>query len=140
MRAVESFQRHGTVGVGVAHMVDRLGRSPRHKGGSMISAFGLSFIPIILCVGAGVDYSVANKVKTKLDAIADAAALAAVDHQAMSVSADLAQNTAKNIFNTQALALSNVSISNVSADVADNGLSRTAVVSYTATKSTAFMG
>ena len=79
-------------------------------------------------------------VKAKLDAIADAAALAAVDHVAISGTAAAAQLTAQNVFNAQAVNIANVSVNNVAATVTDSASGRTAVVSYTATKANVFMG
>src|SRR5580704_12234949 len=82
----------------------------RDEGGAMALFAGLTAVPIIFAVGAGVDYSSANMAKSRLDAIADAAALAAVDHNA------------------------------ITGTVTDSNTGRTAVVSYSATKTNAFMG
>jgi Flp pilus assembly protein TadG len=115
-------------------------RFRRHEGGTMAMFAGLASIPIIFSVGAGVDYSSANLVKSKLDAVADAAALAAVDHTAISGTAAAAQTTATNVFNSEAVTLNNVTLGNVNVTVTDSATGRTAVVSYTATKTNTFMG
>jgi Flp pilus assembly protein TadG len=112
----------------------------RHEGGAMALMIGLASVPIIFSVGAGVDYSTANMAKAKLDAIADAAALSAVDHQAISGTAAAAQTTATNVFNAQASNLANVTIGSPVVTVTDSTTGRTAVVSYTATKPNMFMG
>jgi len=113
----------------------------RHdEGGTMAMMMGLAVIPIIFSVGAGIDYSTANMAKSKLDAVADSAALSAVDHTAITGTAAAAQTTAQNTFNAEATNLPNVTISNVSATVTDSTTGRTAVVNYTATKPNAFMG
>jgi len=101
---------------------------------------GLSAVPIIFAVGAGIDYSRANMTKAKLDAIADTAALSAVDHTAINDTSAAAQTIAVNTFNAEATQLPNLSLSNVSATVTDSATGRNAVVSYTATKSNVFMG
>ena len=44
----------------------------------------LAIVPAMALTGAAVDYSTSNKAKAKLDAVADSAALAAVDHTAIS--------------------------------------------------------
>src|ERR1700723_1314311 len=93
-----------------------------------------------LCVGAGVDYGAANRMKAKLDAISDVAALSAVDHQSITGTAAAAQTTAQTTFNAQAINLSNVTVTGVSATVTDSTSGRIAVVNYTATKSNLFMG
>ena len=64
-------------------------------------------------VGAGVDYSTANMAKSKLDAVADAAALSAVDHTAISGTAAAAQSAATGVFNAEAVTLNNVTVGNV---------------------------
>jgi Flp pilus assembly protein TadG len=120
--------------------IDQVGRFRRHEGGTMAMFVGLASIPIIFSVGAGVDYSTANMAKSKLDAVADAAALAAVDHTAISGTAAAAQTTATNVFNSEATNLAKVTIGNVTVTVTDSATGRTAVVSYTATKTNAFMG
>ena len=101
---------------------------------------GLTSIPMIFAVGAGVDYSTANMVKSKLDAAADAAALSAVDHSAITGTAANAQTTATTVFNSEAATMNNVTLGNVNVTVTDSATGRTAVVSYTATKTNAFMG
>jgi Flp pilus assembly protein TadG len=112
----------------------------RHEGGSMALFAGMASIPMIFAVGAGVDYSTANMVKSKLDAAADAAALSAVDHSAIAGTAANAQTTATTVFNAEAVTVNNVTIGNVNVTVTDSSTGRTAVVSYSATKTNAFMG
>jgi Flp pilus assembly protein TadG len=123
----------------VARSRTELSRFRRHDGGSMAAFMGLSAIPIIFAVGAGVDYSTANMVKSKLDAVADAAALAAVDHVAISGTAAAAQTTAQSVFNAEAVNLNNVTVNTLNVTVTDGSTGRTAVVAYTATKSNAFL-
>ena len=112
----------------------------RQQGGSIPLMLGLAIIPVMGFMGAAVDYSTSNKAKAKLSAAADAAALAAVDHQAISGNATAAQTTAQNVFNAQATNLANVTVNSVSVAVNDSSSGRTAVVSYTATKPNLFMG
>ncbi len=106
----------------------------------MAMMMGLAAVPIIFAIGAGIDYGAANMVKSKLDAVADSAALSAVDHLAISGTAAAAQTTAQNIFNAEATNLNDVTVTNVSATVTDGATGRTAIVSYTATKPNTFMG
>jgi Flp pilus assembly protein TadG len=128
--AVQLFRR------GLGHLL-RLRRDER---GSMAMMMGLSAIPIMFSVGAGIDYGTANMAKSKLDAVADTAALSAVDHLAISGTATAAQTTAQSTFNAEAVNIPNVTVSNLTATVTDSTSGRTAVVSYTATKSNLFMG
>src|SRR5580700_10338125 len=122
------------------NVLDQMGRFRRNEGGAMALFVALSSIPIIFSVGAGIDYSTANMAKSKLDAVADAAALSAVDHNAISGTAAAAQATATTVFNAEAVNLTNVTIGTVTVTVTDANGGRTAVVSYTATKTNAFMG
>ena len=115
-------------------------RFRRDDGGSMAIMMGLTAVPLIFAVGAGIDYGTANMAKAKLDAVADAAALSAVDHQAITGTPAAAQTTAETTFNAEAINIPNVIVGNVSATVTDSTTGRTAVVNYTATKTNLFMG
>jgi Flp pilus assembly protein TadG len=121
-------------------LTGQLSRFGRDENGAMAMMMGLAAIPLIFSVGAGIDYGSANMMKSKLDAVADTAALSAVDHLEISDTAANAQVTAQNTFNSQATNLNNLSITNVSATVTDSATARTAVVNYTATKTNLFMG
>ncbi len=101
---------------------------------------GLTAVPFIFAVGAGVDYSSANMAKSKLDAIADAAALSAVDHAAITGTPSDAQTAATNVFTAEASTVNNVTLNTVNVTVTDSATGRTAVVTYSATKTNAFMG
>ncbi len=123
--------------VGVMHQLHRFRRD---DGGSMAIMMGLTAVPLIFAVGAGIDYGTANMAKAKLDAVADTAALSAVDHQAITGTPAAAQTTAQDTFNAEAVNIPNVTVGNVTATVTDSTTGRTAVVNYTATKSNIFMG
>jgi len=124
----------------IGHVQGQVQCFHRDERGAMAMMMGLAAIPIIFAVGAGVDYSAANMAKAKLDAVADSAALSAVDHQAITGTAAAAQTTAQNTFNAEAVNLHNVTIGTVAATVTDSTTGRTAVVNYTATKTNTFMG
>ena len=55
-------------------------RFRRDEGGTVAMMMGLAAIPLIFSVGAGIDYGTANMAKSKLDAIADTAALSEWAH------------------------------------------------------------
>jgi len=111
-----------------------------HDRGSIAMFAGLSAIPIIFSVGAGIDYSTANMAKTKLDSIADAAALSAVDHRNITTSSAAATATATAVFSAQAGNIKNITVTGPTVTVTDSATGRTSVVSYTATKKNLFMG
>ena len=120
--------------------IDQLWCFRRDEHGSLAMFMGLAAIPIVFTVGAGVDYSTASAAKAKLDAVADSAALAAVDKQAITGTPAAAQSTAQSVFNAEATNINNVTVGNVTATVTDSATARTAVVNYTATKNNLFMG
>ncbi len=102
--------------------------------------FGLAAIPVMLSVGAAVDYSFANRTKAVLDGIADATSLSAVGQSALAISAKTEQKDAVKFFKAQAASLKRGSLGTVKVKVTDNSSGRTAVVTYTASVPTAFMG
>jgi len=112
----------------------------RQSGGNVALMFGLAAIPVILAVGAAVDYSFANRTKTVLDGIADATSLSAVGQSALAISASAEQKDAVKFFKAQAVSLKRGSLSTVKVKVKDDSSGRTAVVTYTASVPTAFMG
>jgi Flp pilus assembly protein TadG len=120
--------------------MNELRRLRRDERGSMAMVMGLMAVPLLFAVGAGVDYGTANMSKAKLDAIADTAALAAVDHQNITSTAAAAQTASENVFNAEAANLPNVSVFNLTDTVTDSTTGRTALVNYTATKTNLFMG
>ena len=53
----------------------------KDRRGSYTVIFALSLIPMLIAIGATMDYSLAYRAKARLSDAADAAALAAVDYQ-----------------------------------------------------------
>lgn len=109
--------------------------------------FALALVPILVLVGMAVDYTVAADRQAQVDAIADAAALAAVASPMMAQSDAAASSAAQNTFNAQAGKLTGTtqqpritySPSNLTVSVTTNAAGiRTAVVSYTASSPTFF--
>jgi Flp pilus assembly protein TadG len=107
-------------------------RFARDHGGSTSMIFGLSLIPIMFLVALGLDFSAAAQKQLQLNTAADAAALAAVAPGAMTQTTADAQTTATNIFMAQASLVPNLSYSTPAVTIVQNGLTRTATVSYTA--------
>jgi Flp pilus assembly protein TadG len=60
----------------------RAGSFVRHDRASTAVVFGLAFIPIMLAIGAAVDYARASTMKSRMQAAVDSAALAAAAAQA----------------------------------------------------------
>ena len=78
-------------------------RDPR---GNVLLLFGLAVVPLTFATGMGIDYSQAMRLQTKLNAAADAAALAAVSGSMMQQSSANACTVARNMFVQQASNLS----------------------------------
>lgn len=112
----------------------------RQKSGNVAITFALATIPLVLSVGAAIDYTAASKARVDLNAYADAAALQAVSKGSMSLSTSTAQENAIAFFKAQAATMKTGSLGTVSATVSDNTSGRAAVVNYTATVPTTFMG
>src|SRR5579871_4384237 len=69
--------------------------------------FALAMVPIVFLAGMALDYTHAQHMKVDLDAATDAAAVAAVTSAMMQQSPQVAQTTAKNVFNITANPLVN---------------------------------
>jgi Flp pilus assembly protein TadG len=102
--------------------------------------FCLAAIPLLGAVGAAVDYSFANRASVQLNGYADMAALAVVNQAAMAMDKTTAKQTAQNFFKAQAKTLKWGEYTSVKANVTDDTKGRTAVVNYTASVPTMFMG
>lgn len=110
---------------------------------SLIAA--VAIIPLIFAVGFGVDYGRAMQAETRLNAIADSAALAAVSASMIDQSDTAAVNAATALFNGQASSQAGVTVTslNVTAPTASSGSlggQRVATVTYQARVQTFFSG
>ena len=70
--------------------------------GNVLMLFGFAVVPMVFATGMGIDYSRAARLRTKLNAIADAAALSAVTQSMMEKTDAEAKTTAINMFDAQA--------------------------------------
>ena len=101
--------------------------------------FGIIAVPVIVSVGAAIDYSVAVRTKSVLDGIADATSLSAVGQTALAIASSTEQKNAVKYFKAQSASLKSGKLSSVKAKVTDNSSGRSAVVTYTASVPTSFM-
>lgn len=127
-------------GVQQRALLARLRNFVRCNEGTFAVTFGVALVPIVLTVGAAVDYSVANRAKARLDAALDAAALAAVSKGAITKTKNEAKTLALNAFAADSTGLSEVTVHNTTADVTDASSGRSVTVSYSASVPTSFMG
>ena len=110
----------------------------RDRRGNIAILFGLALIPIAFLIGMALDFSSAADKRLRLNAAADAAALSAVTPAAMNETVAQAQTAAQNIFAAQASLISNLSFTNPTVNIVQNGTARTVTVSYTAYSLNAF--
>jgi Flp pilus assembly protein TadG len=109
-------------------------RFTRNSSGNVAIILALSSIPLVFAVGAGVDYTLAVERETQLNAIADAASLAAVTPSMMTQTDSASILAAQNAFNAQATAIPDITYNpaNLKVTVADTITTRTVTVTYTA--------
>lgn len=120
------------------------------EGGNIAITFTLALIPIMGAVGGAVDFSIANKARTELQAAADAAAVGSVakSSPAMAAAASMSQDgsiaagvtDALNIFNAQLGGRSGFTGATPSATVVKASGKVNSTVSFTAQVPTKFMG
>lgn len=113
--------------------------------GNVLMIMGFAAIPLIFAGGMAVDYSNAARLQTKLNAAADAAALAAVTQPMMLQSNDAAKTAATNMFKSQLPNLNGLvwNDANLHVEVTGNDTAtttRTAVVTYAAASTNFFAG
>jgi Flp pilus assembly protein TadG len=129
-----------------------LSRFRHDKAANIAVIFGIAIIPIMTAIGCAVDYSLATRLKAKLQAAADAASVAAIAKnsrgyiQASSMTSDgpvpNGQTDAANIFNGNASGVTNppaVTVPAPTVTVNKTGLKLTSAVSFTATMQTTFL-
>ncbi len=110
----------------------------RDRKGNVAIVFALSLIPCIFLAGMALDFTVATQRRVLLNSAADAAALAAVTPAMMQQSTTNAQTAATNAFNAVASTVTGTTSITPTITVTDNGLIRTATVSYTANSTNNF--
>ncbi|TPG22713.1 hypothetical protein EAH87_02645 [Sphingomonas koreensis] len=89
----------------MARITDVLSRFRRNGRGNVLMIFAFAMIPMVFATAMGVDYAHAVRLQTKMNALADAAALAAVTQPMMQQTAGSACDVARNTFTTQSTPL-----------------------------------
>ncbi|MGA2794411.1 MAG: pilus assembly protein TadG-related protein, partial [Roseiarcus sp.] len=105
--------------------------------------FGLLVVPLIFVVGMGIDYGTAARLKSKMNAAADAAVLAAVTPAMMTQSDAASTTAAQNMFNALVTGLPRLiytPASNLTVTITDVGVQRNVKVAYTAQSQNLFGG
>lgn len=117
---------------------DFMSRFCRDRKGNVAMIFALSIIPVIFLAGMGLDFAAATQKRVKLNAAADAGALAAVAPGMMNQVDATAIAAAQNMFNAQAATVAGVNAVTPTVTVTHTGLARNVNVSYTANSVNAF--
>ena len=124
-----------------------LSRFRQERGGNLSITFVFAAIPIVFALGATADYTFATKLRSHMNAAADAAALYAVTPRMMAQTTTVAQLAAQQLFMTQVSGLRELSfnpptVGSLSIQVSDANVNnqrvRTATVSYEAFYTTTF--
>jgi Flp pilus assembly protein TadG len=117
---------------------DFMRRFARDRNGNVAIIFALSLIPCVFLTGMALDFASATQKRVVLNVAADAAALAAVT-PAMMIQQDAAAiQAAQNIFNAEAGAVPGVTSATPTVTITDIGLTRTVLVTYTASSTNSF--
>src|SRR3712207_2197263 len=108
-------------------------RFVRDTGGVAAIIFGLSLPPLMMIVGAAIDYSRATAAKDRLDAIADMTILHGVSHgavEAMRWLPDYGQAKIKAAFEAQAATVADVTLGNVEVLIQQTNVQRDVTLNY----------
>lgn len=124
----------------VTRLLQALSRFRRQRDGGVAIIFAFSALPLMGAAGSAIDYSFASRSKAHIDAAADIAALTGVKISGTVPLAAVARADALKSFTANYGTMPRVTLNKVDVTVTDNGLLRTAVVTYTASVQTSFMG
>jgi Flp pilus assembly protein TadG len=117
-------------------LVVAAGRFRRARGGNVAIMFAVALVPMVMATLGVIQYGLAVSARTKLNTVADAAALQAVSNAAMQTyvnTGTTGQANATTMFNTQAAAVTGVTISSLSVQVTPTTATTTAPGTLTAT-------
>ena len=126
-----------------------LARFGRDKSANIAVIFGIAVIPILTAVGAAVDYSMATRMKAKLQSSADAASVASISQKSAgykaaalmtsdgAVAAGVAESN--NIFNGNMANITGYSNLSVTSTVTKTGANLASVVTFSAQVPVTFM-
>jgi Flp pilus assembly protein TadG len=134
----------------VANLIASLAAFRRDRSANVALIFGLSILPVIGLVGAGVDYSIANKVHAKMQAAADSASVGSIAKNSAGYKAAVAMNgnkpipegvaDATNIFNGVIKNDTGFKTPTLDITVKREGTQILSTVKYTTTVNTRIMG
>ena len=118
-------------------LVEFLFRFSHDRKGNVAIIFALALLPAMFLIGMGLDFSSAIQKRSKLNAAADAAALAAVTPAMMAQSIAAATTAAVNMFDAQASGVVGLNFTDPQVNIVQSATTRTASVCYGGACSTA---
>jgi Flp pilus assembly protein TadG len=126
-----------------------IGRFRRDSRGNIAVIFGMSVIPILSAVGCAVDYSLATRMRAKLQSAADAASVASISQKSPGYNAAVLMTTdgsvtagvtdAKNIFNGNMSGVNGFSNLTLNSTVTKTGIQLNSNVTFSADVPVTFM-
>jgi Flp pilus assembly protein TadG len=126
-----------------------IGRFKRDQRGNIAAMFAIVCVPLISAVGCAVDYSVANRIKAKLQSAADAASVASISQKSPGFIAGAAMTSdgpiavgvtdANNVFDGNVAAASGFTNLSRTSTVTKTGIKTTSKVQFTADVPVVFM-
>ena len=133
----------------VGHIATQISRFRRDTKGNIAVIFAIATIPILTAVGCAIDYSIAARMKTKLQSAADTASLASISAKSAgwTAAAQMSSNgsvaagvtEANNIFNGNAATFSGYQNLSVNSTVTKTGATLTSTVNFSADVPVTFM-
>ncbi|MBI5131605.1 MAG: pilus assembly protein [Rhodopseudomonas palustris] len=114
-----------------------LRRFGRDRSGNIAVIFAIALLPILGLIGAAIDYAMANRIRTKLEAAQDSAVLLAVSNSEINRSTSQAQADAVQFFNATVGAYGLSATINLS--VTETGGKRSATSNFNSTVTTNFL-
>ncbi len=129
--------------------LDLVERFARNRGGNVALMFAIAIVPLLIAMGAAIDYALAAKMRTKMEAAADAASLSAIVQQSPGYTAAAAMTSngnvpagsaeASNIFNANMQGITGYSNLSLTTTVTKTNSALASTVSFTAQVPTTFM-
>ncbi|MBV9557719.1 MAG: pilus assembly protein [Pseudolabrys sp.] len=112
----------------------------RDRSGGVAIIFGIVMIPLVIAMGAAVDFGFAHKAKAQLNSIADATALTMLSPDMMDLPPNMASEKAKEMMKAHASTVKRIRNADFTAKVTDNMGKRTVELAYNAKMDTTFIG
>ncbi|WP_293858376.1 TadE/TadG family type IV pilus assembly protein [uncultured Alsobacter sp.] len=107
--------------------------------GGLSAPFAILLVPAVGMVGGAVDYGYYYSARTKMAVAADAAVLAAVGKVASGGDTTSAKASGLSVFSAQSDDVKNATVAGADLQVVDQGLTRTATLTYSGSVKTSFM-